>query len=98
LLSPRLRDRGLVDKNSDPDDARAQRVFLTADGRAAAAAVRQQERDFARSVLQHLPGGTASATVDALEELIAAIRTATERCCPGAYDHLMQEAGKAGKS
>ena len=82
----RLVERGLVDRGPDPADRRAQRAELTAMGRAAVDEVRGYEVDFARDILDHLCD--APRTVEALDELLSAIRTATEGCCPGAYDHL----------
>ncbi|MGD9252810.1 MAG: MarR family winged helix-turn-helix transcriptional regulator [Holophagae bacterium] len=84
----RLEERGYVQRRRDAADGRAQRVALTAAGRQAAAGVVEQERQFARSVLAHLPHQTAEHSLEVLGELLAAIRTATESCCPGAYDHL----------
>ena len=42
-----------------------------------------------RSVLDRLPHGSAEATLAGLADLLSAVRSATESCCPGAYDHLM---------
>jgi DNA-binding MarR family transcriptional regulator len=84
----RLEERGYVSRRQDASDGRARRVALTASGRRAAAGVVEQERQFARSVLAHLPHHTAEHSLEVLGELLAAIRTATESCCPGAYDHL----------
>jgi len=87
----RLVERGLIERGSDPDDRRALRAELTAAGRRAVAQVRQHDIDFARDILDrlHRPG----TTLDALDELLVAIRGATESCCPGAYDHLIDETG-----
>jgi DNA-binding MarR family transcriptional regulator len=82
----RLVQRGLVDRGPDPDDRRALRAQLTVSGRRAVRTVRRHETDFAFDILCRLPQPTA--TLDAVDELLAAIRDATERCCPGAYDHL----------
>jgi len=93
----RLEERGLAERVTDPLDGRAQRVALTAEGRIAAAEVVRQETAFARSVLECLPPGSAAATIDAFEHLLAAVRKATESCCPGAYDHLMTEMPRCGQ-
>lgn len=85
----RLEERGLVVRAPDPGDGRAARVALTADGRAAAGAVESSELAFASSILELLPPGRAAEVLDALAELLAAVRDATRTCCPGAYDHLM---------
>jgi DNA-binding MarR family transcriptional regulator len=85
----RLEERGFVFREADPSDGRAQRVALTPAGIGAAAEVRRQEHDFARSVLERMPHGTADEALSTLEGLLAAVRSATEACCPGAYDHLM---------
>lgn len=87
----RLEDRGLLCRVGDPDDRRAQRVALTESGRNTAAEVRLQEVEFARSVLECLPPGSVTSTLEAFNQLLAAVRTATEHCCPGAYDHLMSD-------
>jgi DNA-binding MarR family transcriptional regulator len=85
----RLVQRGLVDRGPDPDDRRALRAQLTVSGRRAVREVRRHEADFASDILGRLPQPTA--TLDAVDELLAAIRDATERCCPGAYDHLFTD-------
>lgn len=85
----RLEDRGLLTFETDPHDGRARRVSLTDAGRHAAAEVGLQEEAFARSVLECLPPGSAGATLEGFHQLLAAVRRATESCCPGAYDHLM---------
>ncbi len=87
----RLEDRGLLCRVGDPDDGRAQRVDLTDTGRLATAEVGLQEVEFARSVVECLPPDSVTSTLDGFNQLLAAVRRATEHCCPGAYDHLMSE-------
>jgi DNA-binding MarR family transcriptional regulator len=87
----RLEDRGFLCRIIDPDDGRAQRVALTATGRQATAEVGLQEIEFARSVLECLPPGSVTSTLDGFNQLLSAVRRATESCCPGAYDHLTIE-------
>ena len=87
----RLEERGLVERVDDPSDGRAQRVALSPAGKAAAEGVRRQEEAFAGSVVERLPTENITGTLTALNQLLAAIRAATESCCPGAYDHLMTE-------
>ncbi len=89
----RLEDRGFVVRSPDPDDRRALRASLTDAGRSAAASVRNQEIEFTRTILQKLPGASAEVTVSGIEELLAAIRSATAACCPGAFDHLSPVSG-----
>ena len=89
----RLVGRGLVERGPDPDDRRAQRAELTMDGRNAADAVRGHEADFARDILDRLPAGSIPDTLDTVDNILAAVRAATERCCPGAYDHLFAGSG-----
>jgi DNA-binding MarR family transcriptional regulator len=89
----RLVDRGLVTRGPDPEDRRALRAELTADGRTAAASVRRHELEFARDILDRLPDGSAAATLDTVDNLLTAVRSATESCCPGAYDHLFAACG-----
>ena len=88
----RLEERGLIRKGPDPIDGRAQRVALTDAGFAAAGGVRRQEEVFIRSVLDHLPQGSAADALATLENLLIAVRSASEACCPGAYDHLVSSA------
>lgn len=89
----RLVQRGLVERHPDPDDARAVQLALTAAGRRAAAEVRDGEEEFAATILARLPAAERRTTVGNLERLLGAIREATEDCCPGAFDHLMQDEG-----
>ena len=84
----RLEERGLICKGPDPIDGRAQRVTLTDAGCDAAGEVRRQEEVFARSVLDRLPRGSTTDALTTLENLLTAVRYASEACCPGAYDHL----------
>jgi ubiquinone/menaquinone biosynthesis C-methylase UbiE/DNA-binding MarR family transcriptional regulator len=84
----RLEERGLISKGPDPIDGRAQRVALTEAGINAAKDVDRQERVFACSVLDRLPTGSATDAMLSLENLLSAVREATETCCPGAYDYL----------
>jgi DNA-binding MarR family transcriptional regulator len=85
----RLEERGLVGRVDDPDDGRAQRVALTDEGHSAAIQIGIQEEAFARSVLERLPPGSVTTSLAAFNQLLIAVRQATEACCPGAYDHLM---------
>jgi len=84
----RLEERGLIRKEADPIDRRAQLVALTDAGFDAASEVRRQEETFARSVLDRLPQGSTTDALTLLENLLTAVRSASEACCPGAYDHL----------
>jgi DNA-binding MarR family transcriptional regulator len=87
----RLLDAGLAERLADPDDARASQIRLSAEGARAVEAVRRQEQAFARDVLERLPADRRAAIVDGLRLLLAAVRGATESCCPGAFDHLMND-------
>ena len=91
----RLIEGGLVARQSDSRDARAARVRLTAAGRRAATGVAERERDFAQQVLDRIPADRRTAVLESLAELLAAVRSATEACCPGAFDHLMEGFGPA---
>ena len=84
----RLEERGLLERVEDSDDARATRARLTPAGRRSAAEIHQREVRFAETVLQQLSERRRGGAVRGLEELLAAVRTATESCCPGAYDHI----------
>jgi DNA-binding MarR family transcriptional regulator len=85
----RLEASGLVVREADPGDARSARVGLSAPGRRAARTVVAQEEEFARQVLERIPAARRAVVVESLGELLAAVRAATEDCCPGAFDHLM---------
>ncbi len=87
----RLEKAGLVRREVDPEDARAARVALTADGRKAARQVERQEEAFARTVLDRIPAERRAHALGALQDLLVAVREATESCCPGAFDHLMTD-------
>jgi DNA-binding MarR family transcriptional regulator len=86
----RLEQTGLVTREADPDDARASRVTLTDPGRQAARDVERIEEALAESILAELPAGSRQRALDALGELLGAVRRATEGCCAGAFDHLIR--------
>jgi DNA-binding MarR family transcriptional regulator len=86
----RLEERGLVGRGSDGEDGRAWRIVLTAKGRRAAERLEEGEHEFARSILDRLSPRARVAIVDHIEDLLVAVRDATESCCPGAFDHLMK--------
>ena len=91
----RLIEGGLVARQSDSRDARAARVRLTAAGRRAATGVAEREQDFAQQVLDRIQADRRTAVLESLTELLTAVRSATEACCPGAFDHLMEGFGPA---
>ena len=93
----RLEASGLVERAADAEDARSARVGLSPQGRRAARAVAAQEEDFARQVLERIPAGRRAVVVESLGDLLAAVRAATEECCPGAFDHLMAGVEGAGQ-
>ena len=86
----RLEADGLVKRETDAEDARASRVQLTATGERAARRVVAQEEAFAAEILARLGEGRAGAALTALTDLLRAVHGATEKCCPGAFDHLME--------
>jgi DNA-binding MarR family transcriptional regulator len=86
----RLEAGELVRREADPEDARSSRVSLTPKGRAAARELARQELTFARQVLERLPEERRHAVSSAFHDLLVAVREATEACCPGAYEHLME--------
>jgi len=85
----RLEERGLVKRAQERGDGRAFRAALTPAGRRVADDVLRQDQAFAASILARLPGKKRAAALNGLEELLIAVRDATESCCPGAFDHLM---------
>jgi DNA-binding MarR family transcriptional regulator len=87
----RLVGAGLVERLADPDDARASLVRLSPAGERAVEELRRQERAFAQDVFDRLPAERREAIVGGLQDLLAAVRAATETCCPGAFDHLMTD-------
>jgi DNA-binding MarR family transcriptional regulator len=87
----RLEDRGLVAREQDPADARATRAVLTAAGRKAAGAVARRTEAFAEQVLERIDPARRHELVEGFEEMLLAVREATEQCCPGAFEHLLQE-------
>ncbi len=86
----RLESRGLVRRVADDVDARAARVQLTAAGESAAREIERQSDQFAASILERLAPDRRRAVLECLDELSAAVRHATEACCPGAFDHLLE--------
>jgi len=87
----RLEESRLVERAADAEDGRSARVGLTAAGSRAADRVERQQQAFARDVVARLPPARREAILDGLGELLAAVREATEACCPGAFDHLMSD-------
>ncbi len=87
----RLEQRGLLARRPAEEDARVIHVALTAKGRRAAGEVLASEEQFARAILDRVPRAQQAGIVDQLESLLAAVREATESCCPGAFDHLMKD-------
>ena len=88
----RLEAERLVARDTDPDDARAARVRLTAAGERSARRVEEQELQFARGILDRLGSERRRQEVlEALTELLVAVREATQECCPGAFDHLLED-------
>jgi DNA-binding MarR family transcriptional regulator len=87
----RLRAQGLVVRAADPGDARGAAATLTPAGRRAAARVERQDAVFARGVLERIDPVRRVAMLESLADLLTAVRAATEACCPGAFDHLMED-------
>ena len=88
----RLKDLGLVHTIPDPSDRRATMARLTNDGHTAAQRIARIESDFARSVNDALGPNGAAETLQILDRLLAAVRSASQGCCPGAFDHLTPHA------
>ena len=92
----RLEKDGLVAREPDPQDARASRVRRTSAGERAARRVADQERTFAAEVLERLGTERSAEVTRVLGELLTAVREATEECCPGAFDHLLEGVAARG--
>ena len=93
----RLEADRLLSRETDPVDSRAARVRLTAAGERAARRVEHQELQFARGVLDRLGPDRRQQVVAAIAELLAAVREATEGCCPGAFDFLLEDLPDKGQ-
>jgi DNA-binding MarR family transcriptional regulator len=87
----RLEEGGHVSRGLDPADARAARVALTAAGRRVADRLESQEEDFAGEILARIPSERRVRVVEALNDILVAVRSATEDCCPDAFTHLMRD-------
>lgn len=85
----RLEERGLVKRAPEREDKRAFRAALTVAGKRVANDVLRQDDAFAASILDRFPARNRAAALNSLEQLLIAVRDATESCCPGAFDHLM---------
>ncbi len=92
----RLEKDGLIAREPDPQDARASRVRRTGAGERAARRVADQELAFAGEVLERLGAERSGEVMHALGELLDAVRQATEECCPGAFDHLLEGVAAGG--
>jgi len=86
----RLEAQGLVRRIEDDHDARACCATLTEAGKNAAALIASRDLAFARDILQRLPAARRGRTVESLDDVLVAVREATERCCAGAFEHLME--------
>lgn len=86
----RLEDAGHVSRVPDAQDRRASHVTLTRKGRLAADRLSDQEEAFAADVLARMPGDRRRRALEGIFDLLGALREATEGCCPGAFDHLME--------
>lgn len=93
----RLAAKGLVKRVPDPCDRRVRRIVLTQAGLEAAAVVEGAQQALAGQILDALPAASSGPVLDAVEALLDAIRTATDRCCPGVYDHLIDDRRPAAK-
>ncbi len=87
----RLEERGLARRVPDPADARSATAELTESGREAASSLERQEAAFAATILEALPPAVRKRIADDLDALLRAVREATSSCCPGAFEHLMEE-------
>ncbi len=85
----RLEERGFVIRIGDPDDGRAQRVALTDSGRKPPSRSGVRRSNLPDQSSTACRQGPSTSTLDGFNQLLTAVRRATERCCPGAYDHLV---------
>jgi len=97
----RLRQRGLVETSPDPVDRRASLVSLSPAGRNAVAELARIEHEFAQTIVAMLGAARLGEIVGLMDQLLEAVRGASDGCCPGAFDHLMAPPlwgpGKAGE-
>jgi DNA-binding MarR family transcriptional regulator len=93
----RLDEGKLVTREADAEDARAARVALTPAGRRKAEELRRQEEAFAAEVLRRVPAPRRAALLAGLQDLLGAVRGATEDCCPGAFEHLMEDSPRGAR-
>jgi DNA-binding MarR family transcriptional regulator len=94
----RLESAGLVRRRAVAHDGRAFEVVLTKAGVKAAQGIADQGRAFNEQILDRIPPERRATVVAALDDLLVAVREATEECCPGAFDHLMTGFPKARAS
>jgi DNA-binding MarR family transcriptional regulator len=87
----RLEEQGLVRRIADAHDGRACCAELTEAGRRADRRFHRRNEAFATGVLERLPEASRQRTLEALDDLLLAVREATESCCGDAIDHLMKD-------
>jgi len=87
----RLEEQGLVKRIADARDGRACCAELTDAGRRADRRFYRRNEAFATGVLERLPEASRQRTLEALDDLLLAVREATESCCGDAIDHLMKD-------
>jgi DNA-binding MarR family transcriptional regulator len=87
----RLEEQGLVRRIDDASDGRACCAALTEAGKRTVMGVGRREAVLARAVLERIPAEQRGRALEGLDALLSAVRQATESCCPGAFEHLMEQ-------
>jgi len=77
-----LRD-GKVNRRDNPDDRRQVCIELTSAGRDLAVKLKQCSDQYARDILDKIPGKNKSGVLRSLKMLINALESSNKKCCSG---------------
>ena len=94
----RIESRGWVDRSLDPEDRRAFRMRLTADGRSLARQIEEQNQQFARQLMAGLPPERRRRVIDGLLDLLETIDRLAGPTSAGQFQpiHEFLETRRAG--